>query len=86
MFYLCIFQRFSCSIRVVESIPDNITFPNSSLPLSTFSAWNRLIDSAQREIYIAAYKSSLQGKHTKATTLTELFYKTAVCDFVTCKC
>ncbi|EYB97877.1 hypothetical protein Y032_0136g1975 [Ancylostoma ceylanicum] len=53
----------TCSIRVVESIPDNITFQNATLPPSTFYAWNRLIDSAKKELYIAAYKSSLQGKH-----------------------
>ncbi|KIH59648.1 hypothetical protein ANCDUO_10111 [Ancylostoma duodenale] len=53
----------TCSIRVVESIPDNITFQNATLPPSTFYAWNRLIDSARKELHIAAYKSSLQGKH-----------------------
>ncbi|VDM52797.1 unnamed protein product, partial [Angiostrongylus costaricensis] len=49
--------------RIVESIPDNVTFHNFTFPLSTFHAWNRLIESAKRELYIAAYKSSLQGKH-----------------------
>ncbi|ETN70593.1 phospholipase D domain protein [Necator americanus] len=53
----------TCSIRVVESIPDNITFRNATLPPSTFYAWNRLIEFAEKDLYIAAYKSSLQGKH-----------------------
>ncbi|CAJ0609368.1 unnamed protein product [Cylicocyclus nassatus] len=55
--------RRTCSIRIVESIPNNITFENASYPISTFYAWNRLILSAQNELCIAAYKSSLQGKH-----------------------
>lgn len=50
-------------IRVVESIPQNISFPNSTLPMSTFSAWKQLIEMSTRELDIAAYKSSLQGKH-----------------------
>ncbi|PAV61389.1 hypothetical protein WR25_05132 isoform A [Diploscapter pachys] len=53
----------TCRIRVVESIPQNISFPNSTLPMSTFSAWKQLIEMSTKELDIAAYKSSLQGKH-----------------------
>ncbi|KFD73191.1 hypothetical protein M514_04796 [Trichuris suis] len=58
--YCC---RLTCSIEIVESIPENITFDTDSLPTSTFSAWSRLISLAEKSIYIAAYKSSLRGKH-----------------------
>ncbi|KJH48411.1 phospholipase D domain protein [Dictyocaulus viviparus] len=51
------------SIQIIESIPENLTFHNTTPSLSTFYAWNRLIRSAERELFIAAYKSSLQGKH-----------------------
>ncbi|KHJ99800.1 hypothetical protein OESDEN_00201 [Oesophagostomum dentatum] len=53
----------TCSISIIESVPDNITFENATATTSTFYAWNRLINSAEKELYIAAYKSSLQGTH-----------------------
>ncbi|CAB3398248.1 unnamed protein product [Caenorhabditis bovis] len=53
----------TCKFRVVETIPTNITFGDSPLPMSTYRAWSHLIKSAREELFIAAYKSSLQGKH-----------------------
>lgn len=53
----------TCSIRIVETIPSNISFGNVELPMSTYDAWSQLILNAQEDIAIAAYKSSLQGKH-----------------------
>jgi hypothetical protein len=35
----------------------------SPLPETTFNAWYELIVGAQEDIHIAAYKSSLRGKH-----------------------
>uniref|UniRef100_A0A5S6Q1J0 PLD phosphodiesterase domain-containing protein n=1 Tax=Trichuris muris TaxID=70415 RepID=A0A5S6Q1J0_TRIMR len=55
--------KMTCSIEIVESIPENITFDADELPMSTFSAWSRLISLAEKRIYIAAYKTSLRGKH-----------------------
>lgn len=49
---------------MVESIPDNITFEEGSDQWRrTYDAWTTLIESAQHRIDIAAYKSSLRGKH-----------------------
>uniref|UniRef100_A0A914VZY1 PLD phosphodiesterase domain-containing protein n=1 Tax=Plectus sambesii TaxID=2011161 RepID=A0A914VZY1_9BILA len=53
----------TCTLDVVESIPMNVTFGSAPLPQSTFSAWRSLIMTASEEIQIAAYKSSLRGKH-----------------------
>ncbi|CAD6194991.1 unnamed protein product [Caenorhabditis auriculariae] len=53
----------TCSIRIVESIPTNLTFGDVLLPMSTYEAWTRLIVNAEHDLAIAAYKSSLQGKH-----------------------
>lgn len=53
----------TCEVEVTESIPDNVTFINASLPRSIYDAWRVLIRSAKERINIAAYKSSLRGKH-----------------------
>uniref|UniRef100_A0A914M560 Uncharacterized protein n=1 Tax=Meloidogyne incognita TaxID=6306 RepID=A0A914M560_MELIC len=56
----------TCRIQLVESIAQNLTFPveySQQPALSTFSAWNILINSAKNSLLIAAYKSSLRGKH-----------------------
>ncbi|KRZ69627.1 Phospholipase D3, partial [Trichinella papuae] len=55
--------KITCSIEIVESIPDNLTFDSAILPKSTFAAWNMLLALAENEINIAAYKTSLRGKH-----------------------
>lgn len=59
----------TCTLNVVESIPDNVTFPEDydqsekNNFLSTFDAWHRLFNLANKSIDIAAYKSSLRSKH-----------------------
>ncbi|KAK0396893.1 hypothetical protein QR680_001901 [Steinernema hermaphroditum] len=52
----------TCSLDVTESIPENLTF-NGHIPPATFEAWSELISSAKTDLLIAAYKSSLRGKH-----------------------
>ncbi|TMS36497.1 hypothetical protein L596_003647 [Steinernema carpocapsae] len=52
----------SCFLDVIESIPQNLTF-DGFIPLSTYKAWDEIINSAQKDLLIAAYKSSLRGKH-----------------------
>uniref|UniRef100_A0A914LQ48 Uncharacterized protein n=1 Tax=Meloidogyne incognita TaxID=6306 RepID=A0A914LQ48_MELIC len=64
----CLFNRMNWNVLelVVESIAQNLTFPveySQQPALSTFSAWNILINSAKNSLLIAAYKSSLRGKH-----------------------
>ncbi|GMT06949.1 hypothetical protein PENTCL1PPCAC_29123 [Pristionchus entomophagus] len=51
----------TCRLRVAESLPTSLTL--GAPKLSTFDAWSKLIGGAKRELTIAAYKSSLQGKH-----------------------
>uniref|UniRef100_A0A7E4UQ78 PLD phosphodiesterase domain-containing protein n=1 Tax=Panagrellus redivivus TaxID=6233 RepID=A0A7E4UQ78_PANRE len=52
----------TCSIEIVESIPQNLTF-NGFIPRTTTDAWLDLLNNAHSSISIAAYKSSLRGKH-----------------------
>ncbi|VDM41039.1 unnamed protein product [Toxocara canis] len=60
-------------LSIVESIPENITFGSSKLPESTFSAWNSLIKNSKFDLMIAAYKSSLRGKHVFGSGNSQLF-------------
>uniref|UniRef100_A0A914HY77 PLD phosphodiesterase domain-containing protein n=1 Tax=Globodera rostochiensis TaxID=31243 RepID=A0A914HY77_GLORO len=65
----------TCRIELVETIPQNVSFyrhPTStdqpilsshSLAIPTSSAWMRLIGEAKHSLAIAAYKTSLRGKH-----------------------
>ncbi|CAJ0931237.1 unnamed protein product, partial [Mesorhabditis belari] len=53
----------TCRISIAESIPTNVSFPGARIPESTFEAWSRIIERAEKELVIAAYKSSLQGRH-----------------------
>uniref|UniRef100_A0A1I8AP36 PLD phosphodiesterase domain-containing protein n=1 Tax=Steinernema glaseri TaxID=37863 RepID=A0A1I8AP36_9BILA len=52
----------TCVLGVTESIPENLTFAGH-IPPSTFDAWSELINGAKSDLLIAAYKSSLRGKH-----------------------
>uniref|UniRef100_A0A915A651 PLD phosphodiesterase domain-containing protein n=3 Tax=Parascaris univalens TaxID=6257 RepID=A0A915A651_PARUN len=63
----------TCTITIVESIPENVTFGSMSLPESTFNAWNSLIRSSKSNLLIAAYKSSLRGKHVFGSENSQLF-------------
>lgn len=50
-------------IEIVESMPQNLTISNQPLSMQTFDSWLKLIREAKHRISIAAYKSSLRGKH-----------------------
>lgn len=54
------------SLELVETIPENLTFPADSIPRSTLDAWQWLLRSATEEIDISAYKLSLRGKDQRA--------------------
>lgn len=58
----------TCKIELVESVAQNLTFPlvdnqSTAAARSTFSVWMQLINSAQHSLALAAYKTSLRGKH-----------------------
>ncbi|CAD5222245.1 unnamed protein product [Bursaphelenchus xylophilus] len=52
----------TCSIEMVESVPQNLTILSDKVK-STFEAWNELVSQSEISLDIAAYKSSLRGKH-----------------------
>ncbi|GMT35767.1 hypothetical protein PFISCL1PPCAC_27064, partial [Pristionchus fissidentatus] len=51
----------TCRLRVAESLPTSLSLGEPKL--STYEAWKKLIVGAKKDLAIAAYKSSLQGKH-----------------------
>ncbi|VDM21417.1 unnamed protein product [Wuchereria bancrofti] len=53
----------TCRIKLVQSTPDNLTFATVTRSHSTYSAWNSLIKNSKKELILAAYKTSLRGKH-----------------------
>lgn len=55
-------SSYSFSIEIVESIPQNLSF-DGIRPTSTFDVWHELITNAKHSLAVAAYKSSLRGKH-----------------------
>ncbi|KAB7499484.1 Phospholipase D3 [Armadillidium nasatum] len=52
----------SCEMSLVESIPENLTYPKSS-PLfpSTYSAWQHLLDNAEKSIDLVVFYWSLRN-------------------------
>uniref|UniRef100_A0AAF5RT20 PLD phosphodiesterase domain-containing protein n=1 Tax=Wuchereria bancrofti TaxID=6293 RepID=A0AAF5RT20_WUCBA len=63
--YFCI-NKNGCNcfrIKLVQSTPDNLTFATVTRSHSTYSAWNSLIKNSKKELILAAYKTSLRGKH-----------------------
>ena len=55
-----------CRISIVESIPENLTYPTQSpLHPSTYEAWMQLIKSANKSIDIAAFYWTLQSPDVK---------------------
>ncbi|KAI6176931.1 Phospholipase D3 [Aphelenchoides bicaudatus] len=60
----------TCSLSVVESVPQNLTILKHPLP-STFEAWHSLIENAKHSIDLAAYKSSLRGRHVLGSNTAE---------------
>ena len=53
----------TCRIGLVESIAQNLTFGERITSMSTYDAWKKLIGESKNSLLIAAYKSSLRGKH-----------------------
>lgn len=52
----------SCIFAITETIPDNLTYPDSSpVGISTYEAWLDLIQSAQHTIDIASFYWSMLG-------------------------
>ncbi|XP_065833347.1 5'-3' exonuclease PLD3-like isoform X2 [Oscarella lobularis] len=52
----------NCSMQLVESIPENLTFsPGSPTHLSTYNAWRYLIESARATIDIGSFYWTLRG-------------------------
>lgn len=52
----------SCSFTLVESIPENLTFPSGSpTHVSTFEGWQMLLQLAEKEIKIASFYWTLRG-------------------------
>ena len=50
------------SLNVVESIPENLTYPdNSPVHLSTYNAWMTLLATAKQSVDIASYYWTLRG-------------------------
>ncbi|XP_029828363.2 5'-3' exonuclease PLD3 isoform X1 [Ixodes scapularis] len=58
----------SCSFTLVESIPENLTYPDG-LPehVSTFEAWKTLLEKAEKEILIASFYWTLRGSDLNDT-------------------
>ncbi|XP_064489373.1 5'-3' exonuclease PLD3-like isoform X2 [Ornithodoros turicata] len=53
----------SCLFTLVESIPENLTFPTGAPHhMSIFDAWNILLDSATSQVHIASFYWTLRGK------------------------
>lgn len=56
------FSSINCSISLIESIPDNLTYPSGSPSHpSTYNSWLQLLDVAQSTIYIASSYWSLRS-------------------------
>ncbi|PAA88120.1 hypothetical protein BOX15_Mlig008000g1 [Macrostomum lignano] len=54
----------ACNLSLVESIPENLTYPNSTAPkhLSTYAAYRFLVGSAVTELKVASLYWSLRGQ------------------------
>ena len=50
-----------CSIQIVESIPEGLTFNSSINNMRTFEAWSNLIEFAEDTIEVAGMYWSLRG-------------------------
>ncbi|CAN7995409.1 unnamed protein product, partial [Ixodes hexagonus] len=58
----------SCSFTLVESIPENLTYPDGSPEhVSTFEAWKLLLERAEKEIVIASFYWTLRGSDLNDT-------------------
>ena len=50
-----------CSIQIIESIPEGLTFNSSINNIRTYDAWAKLIDLAEDTIEVAGMYWSLRG-------------------------
>ena len=58
----------NCTITLVESIPENVTFSAGSVQNpSIYDGWMNLLDIAEERIDIASFYWTLQGSDTKTT-------------------
>ena len=56
----------TCTVTVVESIPENLTYTKSSVQSSsTYNGWQNLLAAATESLDIAAFYFSLRGSDTK---------------------
>lgn len=65
-------QKFTvapnCTVTLVESIPEDVTFPNGSIVNpSIYSGWMDLLEIAEREIDIASFYWTMRGSDTNTT-------------------
>ncbi|EDW71296.1 5'-3' exonuclease PLD3 [Drosophila virilis] len=60
-------QQYDCNITLVESIPIGLNFtPNSPKFMSTFEAWQQLLDNSKSTLDIGSYYWSLRSEDTGA--------------------
>lgn len=58
-------KKNCCSVTVVESIPENLTYPQGSPShLSTYDAWMKLISGATKTIDIVAFYWTMRSSDT----------------------
>lgn len=62
-------------MTIVESIPEGLVFNSSESHLSTYDAWVRLLNLAEKEIDIGSLYWSLQGKDYDHPTAAEVSFK-----------
>lgn len=58
----------NCTVTLVESIPEDVTFPNGSIVNPTiYSGWMDLLKIAKKEIDIASFYWTMRGSDTNTT-------------------
>ena len=58
----------TCQLKIVESIPQNLTFPKGSpTHESTFEAWTNILKLARDQVNISAFYMTLNGSDTNTT-------------------
>lgn len=63
MIFICLTFTFFCRFTLVESIPENLTYPDGDpTHMSVFESWSQLIALAERSIDIATFYSTLKGQ------------------------
>lgn len=57
-----VFANSTCSLHLVESIPDGLIYPNTSQRfMSTFEAWDQLLTAAEKTIELGSFYWTLRG-------------------------